>query len=60
MVRESRIDLVSGEFPKQLNVAIAVYRLGILSAEIYQFLRFFNLLHSSPWRRWTGRIYAKD
>lgn len=57
MVRESCIDLVSGELPKQLDIAkVAVDRLGILSAEIYQFLPFFSLLHSSPWQRWTGRI----
>ena len=57
MVRESRIDLVSGELRKQLDIAkVAVDRLGVLSAEIYQFLPFFSLLHPSPWRRWTTRI----
>ena len=57
MVRESCIDLVSGELPKQLDIAkVAVDRLGILSAEIYQFLPFFSLLHPSPWQGWTERI----
>ena len=48
MVRESRIDLVSGELRKQLDIAkVAVDRLGVLSAEIYQFLPFFSLLDIS-------------
>ncbi|MBR8832485.1 MAG: hypothetical protein DSM106950_00180 [Stigonema ocellatum SAG 48.90 = DSM 106950] len=65
MVRDSRVDLASGEFPKQSDIAkVAVYglsilyRLNILFAVIFRFLPIFNLLHPSPWHRWMGTIHG--
>lgn len=46
-------------FPKQLDIAkISVYGLSILSAVLFLFLPFFNLLHPSPWQRWIGTIHG--
>ncbi|WP_295615665.1 hypothetical protein [Chamaesiphon sp. GL140_3_metabinner_50] len=40
------------EFPKQLDLAqVCIYRSSILSAGVFLFLPFFNLLHPSPWQR---------
>jgi hypothetical protein len=59
MVLDSRVDTVQGEFPKQLDIAkVAVYGLSILSAAMFLFLPFFNLLHPSPWQRWLGTIHG--
>lgn len=46
-------------FPKQLELAkVCVYGLSILSAGLFLFLPFFNLLHPSPWQRWMGTIHG--
>ena len=55
----SPMDSNSHEFPKQLDIAkVAVYGLSILSAAMFMFLPFFNLLHPSPWQRWMGTIHG--
>ena len=47
------------EFPKQLYLAqVCIYGLSILSAGIFLFLPFFNLLHPSPWQRLIGTIHS--
>lgn len=47
------------KFPKQLDIAeIAIYGLSILSAGMFLFLPFVNLLHPSPWQRWMGTIHG--
>jgi hypothetical protein len=47
------------EFPKQLDLAqVCIYGLSILSAGIFLFLPFFNLLHPSPWQRQIGTIHS--
>ncbi len=47
------------EFPKQLDLAqVCIYGLSILSAGIFLFLPFFNLLHPSPWQRSIGTIHS--
>jgi hypothetical protein len=49
----------STEFPKQLDIAkVSVYGLSILSAAMFLFLPFFNLLHPNPWQRWIGTIHG--
>jgi len=59
MVQESHADLVSTEFPKQLDIAkVSVYGLSILSAGLFLSLPFVNLLHPSPWQRWMGTIHG--
>lgn len=58
-MQESHSDLISTEFPKQLDIAkVCVYGLSILSAGLFLFLPFFNLLHPSPWQRWLGTIHG--
>jgi hypothetical protein len=47
------------EFPKQLDLAqVCIYGLSILSAGVFLFLPFFNLLHPSPWQRSIGTIHS--
>ncbi|MCZ8192604.1 MAG: hypothetical protein O9326_23535 [Microcystis sp. LE19-338.1B] len=47
------------DFPKTLDIAtVCVYGLGILSAGLFLFLPFVNLLHPSPWQRWLGTIHG--
>ena len=47
------------EFPKQLDIAqVCIYGLSILSAGVFLFLPFFNLLHPSPWQRSIGTIHS--
>jgi hypothetical protein len=47
------------EFPKQLDLAqVCIYGLSLLSAGIFLFLPFFNLLHPSPWQRSIGTIHS--
>ena len=59
MVRGSRIDSIYGKFPEQLDIAkVAVYALSFLFAGMFLFVPSFNLLHASPWHRWTGTIYG--
>lgn len=56
---QSRSDSISTEFPKQLDIAkVSVYGLSILSAGMFLFLPFVNLLHPSPWQRWMGTIHG--
>jgi hypothetical protein len=50
---------LSPEFPKQLDIAqVSIYGLSILSAGLFLFLPFVNLLHPSPWQRWIGTIHG--
>jgi hypothetical protein len=59
MIREEYVDSSSSTFPKQLDIAkISVYGLSILSAALFLFLPFFNLLNPSPWQRWIGTIHG--
>lgn len=59
IVQESHPNLISADFPKQLDIAkVCVYGLSILSAGLFLFLPFFNLLHPSPWQRWMGTIHG--
>lgn len=47
------------EFPKQLDLAqVCIYGLSILSAGVFLFLPFFNLLHPSPWQRSIGTTHS--
>jgi hypothetical protein len=47
------------EFPRSLDVAtVSVYGLAILSAGLFLFLPFVNLLHHSPWQRSLGCIHG--
>ncbi|AFY31365.1 hypothetical protein [Calothrix sp. PCC 7507] len=58
MVQEERFDLMTREFPKQLDLAkFCIYGLSIVSASLFLFLPFINLLHPSPWQRWIGTIH---
>jgi hypothetical protein len=46
-------------FPRRLDIAkVAVYGLSILSAGLFLFLPFVNLLHPSPWQRWMGTLHG--
>lgn len=46
-------------FPKTLDIAtVCVYGLAILSAGLFLFLPFVNLLHPSPWQRSLGLIHG--
>ncbi|BAY97238.1 hypothetical protein NIES37_11760 [Tolypothrix tenuis PCC 7101] len=59
MALDSQVDSGSSQFPRQLDIAqVAVYGLSILSAGIFLFLPFMNLLHPSPWQRWMGTIHG--
>ena len=56
---DSGINSTSETFPKQLDIAkVTVYGLSILSAGMFLFLPFFNLLHPSPWQRSIGTIHG--
>jgi hypothetical protein len=58
-VLDSGINSTSETFPKQLDIAkVTVYGLSILSAGMFLFLPFFNLLHPSPWQRSIGTIHG--
>jgi len=49
VVQEERFDLRTRDFPKQLDLAkVCIYGLSILSASLFLFLPFINLLHPSP------------
>ncbi|OUL23424.1 hypothetical protein [Nostoc sp. 106C] len=59
MAVDSQVDSVSSPFPRQFDIAkVAVYGLSILSAGMFLFLPFINLLHPSPWQRWLGTIHG--
>jgi hypothetical protein len=52
-------ETVPSEFPRQLDIAtVSVYGLAILSAALFLFLPFVNLLHPSPWQRSIGTIHG--
>jgi hypothetical protein len=56
---ESPPTAICRELPKQLDLAqVCIYGLSILSAGIFLFLPFFNLLHTSPWQRSMGVIHG--
>lgn len=56
---EEYTDSASREFPRQLDIAqVSIYGLSILSACMFMFLPFFNILHPSPWQRWIGTIHG--
>lgn len=58
-IEESTTDLVTSEFPRQLDIAqVSVYGLSILSAGLFLFMPFVNILHPSPWQRWMGTIHG--
>jgi hypothetical protein len=59
MIQEEYTDSSSEAFPKQIDIAkVSVYGLSILSAGLFLFLPFFNILHPSPWQRWMGTIHG--
>ncbi|WP_228056973.1 hypothetical protein [Tychonema sp. LEGE 07203] len=56
---DSTTDLVTSEFPKQLDIAqVSIYGLSFLSAGLFLFLPLVNLLHPSPWQRLMGTIHG--
>ena len=56
---QSQDEQIPEGFPKQLDIAkVSVYGLSILSAGMFLFLPFVNLLHPSPWQRWMGTIHG--
>ena len=49
----------SRELPRQLDLAqVCIYGLSLLSAGIFLFMPFFNLLNPSPWQRSIGAIHG--
>lgn len=59
MMEEKYTDLVSTEFPRQLDIAkTSVYGLSILSAALFLSLPFFNIFNPSPWQRWIGTVHG--
>jgi hypothetical protein len=58
-LEQQSLELKNDEFPKQLDIAtVSVYGLAILSAGLFLFLPFVNLLHPSPWQRSLGTIHS--
>jgi hypothetical protein len=52
-------ELNTAQFPRSLDIATAsIYGLAILSAGLFLFLPFVNLLHHSPWQRSIGFIHG--
>ena len=57
--QDSQVDLVTSEFPKQLDIAqVSIYGLSFLSAGMFLFLPLVNLLHPSHWQRLMGTIHG--
>jgi hypothetical protein len=55
----SPVALETRSFPRSLDIAtVSVYSLAILSAGLFLFLPFVNLLHPSPWQRSIGLIHG--
>lgn len=53
------LEPIPAQFPKTLDIAtVSVYGLAILSAGLFLFLPFVNLLHPSPWQRSLGLIHG--
>jgi hypothetical protein len=49
----------SREMPKPLDITqVCIYGLSFLSAGLFLFLPFVNLLHPSPWQRSIGTIHG--
>lgn len=49
----------SPQFPKSLDIAtVSVYGLALLSAGLFLFMPFMNLLHPSPWQRSLGLVHG--
>lgn len=49
----------TANLPRSLDIAtVSVYGLSILSAGLFLFLPFVNLLHPSPWQRSLGTIHS--
>jgi hypothetical protein len=47
------------ELPKSADLAqVCIYGLSFLSASLFLFLPFVNLLHPSPWQRSIGTIHS--
>ncbi len=58
-IDSTEISDISRELPRQLDLAqVCIYGLSILSAGIFLFMPFFNLLHPSPWQRSMGAIHG--
>jgi hypothetical protein len=59
-VTESEFKPIAEEdFPRQLDIAtVSVYGLAILSAGMFMFLPFVNLVHPSPWQRSIGFLHG--
>lgn len=58
-ITEVALEESGREFPRQLDIAtVSVYGLAILSAGLFLFLPFVNLLHPSPWQRSIGTIHG--
>jgi hypothetical protein len=56
---ELEVPVSSSDFPRSLDIAtVSVYGLAILSAGLFLFLPFVNLLHHSPWQRSIGLIHG--
>jgi hypothetical protein len=50
---------IPSQFPRSLDIAtVSVYGLAILSAGLFLFLPFVNLLHPSPWQRSLGLVHG--
>lgn len=50
---------INNDVPRPLDIAtVCIYGLSILSAGLFLFLPFVNLLHPSPWQRWFGTIHG--
>ena len=49
----------SADFPRQLDIAtVSIYGLALLSAGMFLFLPFINLLAQSPWKRSLGTMHS--
>lgn len=50
---------ISSQFPRPLDIAtVSVYGSAFLSAGLFLFLPFVNLIHPSPWQRSLGLIHG--
>lgn len=59
VVDATKSEMKVADFPRQLDIAtVSIYGLAILSAGLFLFLPFVNLLHPSPWQQWMGTIHG--
>jgi hypothetical protein len=57
--RSSTTNTTVKELPKSADLAqVCIYGLSFLSASLFLFLPFVNLLHPSPWQRSIGTIHS--